>query len=136
MILRSRNPGLVLFSDINLIRVGSTNWGSKGLLSHDSLFNALIQQRYNQRMNITAQVSPLSDLNIDINLDKTLINNILNYIRTLPVCGFDKVESLRNAGSFNVSYIAFQTLFKKFDPNVVSETFDLSKRTGLYFHKN
>src|SRR6185436_8773283 len=52
-----------------------TNWinrfGAKGLLSTDTLLSALIQQRYNQRLNITAQVSPIRDFNIDINMDKT-----------------------------------------------------------------
>ncbi len=52
-----------------------TSWinrfAAKGLLSSDTLVSAMIQQRYNQRMNITAQVSPFRDFNIDINLDKT-----------------------------------------------------------------
>src|SRR5690606_18459647 len=52
-----------------------TSWinrfGAKGLLSRDSLVSAMIQQRYNERLNLTAQVNPVRDLNIDINLDKT-----------------------------------------------------------------
>ena len=77
------NPGL----DFILGYQPDTNWinkfGAKGLLSRDPLFNALIQQRYNQRLNITAQVITFRDLNIDINLDKTFAKNILNCIRIL-----------------------------------------------------
>ena len=57
------------------------NFGAKGLLSHDTLLSAMIQQRYNQRLNVTAQVSPFRDLNIDINIDKSFANNIRNYTR-------------------------------------------------------
>jgi hypothetical protein len=31
----------------------------------------MIQQRYNQRLNITAQLSPFRDFTIDVNFDKT-----------------------------------------------------------------
>jgi cell surface protein SprA len=35
------------------------------------------------------------------------------------------------AGSFSISYIAFQTLFEKFDPNVISETFKVFEANRL-----
>jgi len=106
-----------------------TNWinrfGAKGLLSHDTLLNAMIQQRYNQHLNITAQLSPIRDFNIDINLDKTFDKQYSELYK--DTSAFDNVGLTRlnpyALGSFNVSYISYQTLFKKFDPNVVSETF-------------
>jgi len=106
-----------------------TNWinrfGAKGLLSHDTLLNAMIQQRYNQHLNITAQISPIRDFNIDINLDKTFDKQYSELYK--DTSAFDNVGLTRlnpyALGSFNVSYISYQTLFKKFDPNVVSETF-------------
>ncbi len=109
-----------------------TNWinrfGAKGLLSRDSLVSDMIRQRYNQRMNITAQVSPFRDFNIDINLDKTydkqyseLYKDTLGFQNPLST-GLKRLNPYA-LGSFNVSYIAFQTLFKPFDPNVISETF-------------
>ena len=56
-----------------------TNWinkkGQEGVLTHDPIFNALIMQRYDQRLNLTALVSPLRDFNIDVNLDKTFSKN-------------------------------------------------------------
>jgi len=106
-----------------------TSWinrfGAKGLLSHDTLVSAMIQQRYNQRLNITAQVSPFRDFNIDINMDKTFDKQYSELYK--DTSAFDNVGLTRlnpyALGSFNVSYISYQTLFKKFDPNVVSQTF-------------
>ncbi|MBK5270797.1 MAG: cell surface protein SprA, partial [Bacteroidia bacterium] len=106
-----------------------TGWinrfGDKGLLSHDTLISAMIQQRYNQRLNITAQVSPFRDFNIDINLDKSFDKQYSELYK--DTSAFDNVGLTRlnpyALGSFNVSYISYQTLFRKFDPNVVSETF-------------
>lgn len=106
-----------------------TNWinrfGAKGLLSMDTLVSALIQQRYNQRMNITAQVSPFRDFNIDINLDKTFdkqYSELYKNISEFDNVGLERLNPYA-LGSFSVSYISYQTLFNKFDPNVISETF-------------
>jgi len=104
-----------------------TSWinrfGARGLLSRDSLVSALIQQRYNQRMNITAQLSPFRDLNIDINLDKNFDKQYSElYKDTTGSAGLARLNPYA-LGSFSISYISYQTLFKKFDPNVVSETF-------------
>ena len=120
---KSREPGFgYIFGyqpDTNWIN----NFGAKGLLSRDSLVSAMIQQRYNQRLNITAQVSPFRDFNIDINLDKTFDKQYSElYKDTTGSAGLTRLNPYA-LGSFSVSYISYQTLFKKFDPNVVSETF-------------
>ncbi|TAL45024.1 MAG: cell surface protein SprA [Chitinophagaceae bacterium] len=106
-----------------------TNWinqrGIKGLLSHDPIFNTMIQQRYDQRLSLKAQVSPVRDLNIDLNLDKTFNKNYSELFKDTTSNGTGALTRL-NAyamGSFNISYISYQTLFTKFDPNVLSETF-------------
>lgn len=121
--IRSGQPGFkYIFGyqpDTNWIN----NFGAKGLLSRDSLVSAMIQQRYNQRLNITAQVSPFRDFNIDINLDKTFDKQYSElYKDTSGSAGLTRLNPYA-LGSFSVSYISYQTLFKKFDPNVVSETF-------------
>lgn len=106
-----------------------TSWinrfGAKGLLSTDTLVSKLIQQRYNQRFNLTAHLSPFNDFNIDVNVDKTFDKQYSELYK--DTSKFDNVGFTRlnpyAIGSFSVSYIAFQTLFSKFDPNVISETF-------------
>ena len=67
-------------------------------------------------------------LNIDINLDKTFDKQYSELYK--DTLGFQNPASTGLSrlspyalGSFNVSYIAFQTLFKEFDPNQISETF-------------
>ncbi len=106
-----------------------TSWinrfGAKGLLSTDTMLSAMIQQRYNQRLSIKAQVSPIRDLTIDLNLDKSYSKQYSELYK--DTSKFDNVGLTRlnpySAGSFNVSYISYQTLFTKFDPNRISETF-------------
>jgi cell surface protein SprA len=98
------------------------NWlGAQGLLSRDTLFNQLIQQRYNQRIGITAQVSPIRDLNIDINLDRTFDKQYSELYKDTG-SGLQRYNPYA-MGSFSISYISYQTLFEKFDPNEVSQTF-------------
>lgn len=106
-----------------------TNWinrqGAKGLITHDPIFNAMIQQRYDQRMGLTAQVSPLRDLSIDLNIDKTFNKNYSELFKDTTANASGALTRLNPyaLGSFNISYISYQTLFTKFDPNVISETF-------------
>jgi cell surface protein SprA len=104
-----------------------TSWinrlGAKGLLSRDSLVSAMIQQRYNQKISITAQISPIRDLNIDLQLDKMFSKQYSElYKDTTGTAGLTRLNPYA-MGSFSVSYISYQTLFQKFDPNIVSETF-------------
>jgi cell surface protein SprA len=125
---KSRQPGF----DFIFGYQPDTNWinrfGNKGLLSRDSLVSEMIRQRYNQRLNLTAQVSPFRDFNIDVNLDKTFDKQYSELYK--DTLGFQNPASTGLSrlspyamGSFSVSYIAFQTLFEKFDPNEVSATF-------------
>jgi len=83
----------------------------------------MIRQRYNQRLNLTAQISPFRDFNIDVNLDKTFSKDYSElYKDTTGSAGLTRLNPYA-IGSFSVSYISFQTLFTKFDPNTISETF-------------
>ncbi|NBR36078.1 MAG: cell surface protein SprA [Chitinophagales bacterium] len=104
-----------------------TSWinrfGQQGLLSRDSLVSAMIQQRFNQRLNITAQLSPIKDFTIDLSLDKTFDKQYSELYK--DTSGFSGLARLNPyaLGSFSISYISFQTLFTSFDPNIVSGTF-------------
>jgi len=123
MNLRSNAPGWKYVlgyqpdtSDINA-------FGARGLLTSDSLFNKLIQQRFTQDLDITAQLSPIRDLNIDLNLKKTFTKNYSElYKDTGMNSGLQRYNPYAT-GSFSITYISYQTLFSKFDPNEVSETF-------------
>lgn len=123
MNFRSHQPGWGYVFGYQPDTSGINKLGALGLLTHDSLFNQLIQQRYNQRLSITAQLSPIRDLNIDINLDKTYDKEYTElYKDTTGSSGLHRFNPYAS-GSFSVSYISYQTLFGKFDPNEVSQTF-------------
>lgn len=97
--------------------------GERGLLTRDPMFNQLIQQRFNQKISVTAQLSPIRDLTVDINLDKTFDKQYSElYKDTTGSSGLGRFNPYA-MGSFSISYISYQTLFGKFDPNEVSETF-------------
>ncbi len=106
-----------------------SNWindfGARGLITRDTLLNSLIQQRYSQRLNITAQLSPFRDFMIDVNVDKMFDKSYSELFKDTNA--FDNIGHTRLTpyalGGFSVSFISYQTLFTKFDPNEVSETF-------------
>jgi len=125
---KSRQPGFGYIFGYQPDTGWINRFGAKGLLSRDSLVSEMIRQRYNERLNITAQVSPFRDFNIDINIDKSFDKQYSELFK--DTLGFQNPAStgLKRLspyalGSFNVSYIAFRTMFQKFDPNVISETF-------------
>lgn len=97
--------------------------GAQGLLSRDTLFNQLIQQRYNQKLSITAQLSPIRDLTVDVTFDKTFDKQYSELMKDTTGSAGLKRYNPYASGSFSISYIAYQTLFGKFDPNEVSQTF-------------
>jgi cell surface protein SprA len=114
----------------------------RGLITKDTNFNYLFQQTYNQRLSLAGQVEPVRDLTITVNLTKSFnksFNETFRYIDTTG--GNNRTFQHLNpyvGGSFDVSYIAFKTLFGNFDPNRVSATFKsfeanriiLSRRLG------
>ena len=112
--------------------------GRKGLITKDPILNNLFLQNYEQKLNITAQVEPFRDFIIDLNLDKSLTKNYSTLFKDTVGNGQFNALNPYSGGGFSISYIAFQTLFGKFDPNNTSETFKtfennriiLSKRLG------
>jgi cell surface protein SprA len=120
---KSGNPGWKYVLGYQPDTTAINHLAEKGLLSSDSLFNALIQQRYNQHISLSAQISPIRDLNVDITLDKTYDKQYSElYKDTTGHSGLSRLKTYAT-GSFSISYISYQTLFEKFDPEQVSETF-------------
>jgi cell surface protein SprA len=121
----SMAPGL----DFVFGRQPDTAWlnkaDRKGLFTKDTTFSYLIQQSYDQKLTITAQLQPIRDLIIDINVDKSFNKNYTELFKDTSVGnnGIRRHVNPYAAGGFNVSYIAFNTLFEKIKPNEVSETF-------------
>ncbi len=121
---KSMAPGF----DFILGKQPDSNWlnnaARKGLITKDSLFNELFRQTFDQHLSISAQLEPFRDFTIDVNIDKTFNKNYTELFKDTTGTGnnFGHLSPYAGGG-FNVSYIAFKTLFGKFDPNQVSETF-------------
>ncbi|MGG9970259.1 cell surface protein SprA [Ferruginibacter sp. SUN002] len=120
----SMAPGL----DFVLGMQPDTNWlnsaSKKGLITKDALFNTILQQSFDQRLMLTAQLEPVRDLNISVNLSKTFNKTYSELFKDTSGTGNEFGHlSPYAGGGFDVSYIAYKTLFGKFDPNRVSETF-------------
>ncbi len=124
---KSMAPGI----DFVLGRQPDTNWlnnaAQKGLITRDTTFNSLFTQNYNQSITGTIQLEPLKDLNITVNIKKTFNKNYSETFRFADTTGGTNYKfghlNPYAGGGFDVSYIAYKTLFGKFDPNRVSETF-------------
>jgi cell surface protein SprA len=73
-------------------------------------------------------LEPVRDLNITLNLSKSFTKNYSETFRFIDTSlngtnpTFKHLNPLAG-GSFDVTYVAFKTLFGKFDPNRVSATF-------------
>ena len=139
---RSTAPGF----DFILGRQVDSNWlnrkAAQGLITKDSSFNYLFQQNFDQSITASATLEPFRDLNITVNLKKTFTKDYSETFRFIDTSGGNDKKFMHltpySTGGFDVSFISFKTLFKKFDPNKVSETFlkfqdyrlALSKRLG------
>jgi len=100
---------------------------AKGLITRSKEFNFLYQQRFEQKLTFTAQIEPINELLIDLNVEKSFSKNYSELFKdTLSgtIAGQLSHNNPLSAGGFNVSYIAFKTLFQKFNPNEISETFN------------
>ncbi len=99
------------------------NLGNRGLLTRDSTFNLLFTQGYDQKLNMQAQLEPIKEFTIDLNLDKTYTKNFSElYKDTSGRAGLRHLSPYATGG-FSVSFISFNTLFEKYDPNEISQTF-------------
>lgn len=97
----------------------------EGVITRDSTFNLLFAQDYEQRISLTAQLEPFKEFVIDLNMDKTFSKNYTELFKDTSQTGngFRHYSPLAGGG-FSVSYISYQTLFQKYKPTEVSETFN------------
>ncbi len=111
----------------------------KGWISKDSLQNNLTRQTFDQQFTATSTLEPVRDLRIDLMLNKTFNRTYSELFKdTIGNGQFGHLNPYAGGG-FSISYIAFQTMFKKTDPNLISETFQkfqdyrqiISERMGV-----
>ncbi|HET9057427.1 MAG TPA: cell surface protein SprA [Chitinophagaceae bacterium] len=122
---RSNAPGLGFILGKQPDSAWLNRAAQKGWLSRDSNFNYLFQQNYTQTLRVDARLEPFRDFIVDLNLYKSFSKNYNELFKDTLLGGGGTFRHLNPyaAGGFDISYIAFGTLFKKFNPTVVSETF-------------
>ncbi len=98
--------------------------GKKGLLTTDTLFNFQNQASYNQILTIAAQIQPVRDLNITLNVSKSFGKNYTELYKDTTGNGSFARLNPYTAGSFSISFISVKTLFQGSNSsNQISSTF-------------
>jgi cell surface protein SprA len=104
-----------------------TNWlnqkAAKGLITRDTTLNFMFRQSLDQKLSITAQLEPIREFTIDVNMDRTFTKDYSELFKKVSDTSRFAHLSPLATGGFNVSYIAFKTLFNKNNPTEISETF-------------
>ncbi|MFN3940705.1 MAG: cell surface protein SprA, partial [Chitinophagales bacterium] len=101
------------------------NASGAGWLSAATSLNALLLQSFSQNLDIRANIEPLPDLRLDMNLNKTYSENNSEYyknIHTLEDPEFAHLNPLQN-GNLLMSYSIMGTIFDKLNTTDVTETF-------------
>ncbi len=107
-----------------------TNWlndaARKKLISKDPIFNELFSQRIDQNLEITATLEPFKDFTIDVSVRKSFSKSYSELFKDTGGTFTNNYKHLGGYanGSFNISYVAFKTMFSKFDPNQTSDIFN------------
>lgn len=124
---RSMQPGFDFITGYQ----PDTNWLNKkarqGVITQDTNFNYLFTQRYDQRITASITLQPVTDLNITVDIRKTFNKDFSESFRFIDTSGgtnrsFQHLTPYATGG-FDISFIAFKTMFEKFNPNQVSQTF-------------
>ncbi|HEU4552767.1 MAG TPA: cell surface protein SprA [Chitinophaga sp.] len=124
----SMAPGLGFVFGAQPNKAWLDNFAKKGLITPDTLFNVQFQQQFTQRLDAQAQLEPIPDLRIDLNITKSFTKThtelFKNATDTLGnILGFEHLSPY-DAGGFEITYIAIKTLFGKIDAESgMSKTF-------------
>lgn len=108
------NPGLAYAFGYQPNLAWLDEKGKQNLLSRDSLFNAQFTQSYSTNLNLTAQVEPISDLRIDLSLNRTFNKTFTELFKDTSYGASPDFKHLNQyqTGTFSQSYSALATFFK------------------------
>ncbi len=125
MNFRSYSPGWNFILGGQPDTAAVNKFAQKGKFTKNPLFNTLNRQDHNQKLTIRASLIPVRDLSIDLNVDKTFGKSYSELFKDTIGSATSNLVRLNpyTAGSFNVSFVSFQTMFEKYSPNEVSGTF-------------
>jgi cell surface protein SprA len=95
----------------------------KGWVTRDTNFNYLFTQSYRQELKADATVEPFRDFTIDINLTRSFSKNYSQLFKDTTGNGTFGHLSPLASGGFDISFISYQTMFRKFSATTPGETF-------------
>lgn len=97
----------------------------KGWLSTDTMLNAAYVSKMSRNINATAKFEIIKDFNIDVTFKKTESEQYSSYYKYNADYGriIGPTTPYRN-GTYEVSFFALGTMFKRMDDKNVSETFE------------
>ncbi|WP_143304970.1 T9SS outer membrane translocon Sov/SprA [Chitinophaga vietnamensis] len=135
----SMAPGIKFVMGYQPDRKWMDNFAKKGLITPDTLFNIQFQQQFTQRWDAQAQLEPFNDLRIDLSMTKSFTKTHTELFKTISdTTGFQHLSPY-DAGGFEITYIAIQTMFGQITTkDGISETFrrfeayrnEISQRLG------
>ncbi|HLO36895.1 MAG TPA: cell surface protein SprA, partial [Lacibacter sp.] len=96
---------------------------SKGWVTRDTNFNFLFQQSYRQELKAEATVEPFRDFTIDFNLTRSFSKNYSQLFKDTTGNGTFGHLSPLASGGFDISFISYQTMFRKFSATTPGESF-------------
>ncbi len=96
-----------------------------GWISTATTFNSQYLQNYSENIDIRANIEPLPDFRIDINLNKTYSRNHTEFFRNLGTLDMPEFQHLNemDMGSLTMSYSILGTIFDKLNTTEVTATF-------------
>ncbi len=108
-------------------RQPDTDWlntaAKNGWITKDTNFNFLFTQSYRQELKMEATVEPFRDFTIDLNLSRSFSKNYSQLFKdTVGTGKFGHLSPLA-AGGFDITFISYQTMFKKFSITTPGTTF-------------
>lgn len=120
----SMAPGLDFVFGKQPDRKWLDDFAKKGLLTPDTLFNIQFQQQFTQKFDIQANLEPVRDLRIDLNLTKSFTKTHTQLFKDPDGSGTFQHLNPYDAGGFEITFIAIKTMWGKINTeDGVSETF-------------
>jgi cell surface protein SprA len=120
---RSNAPGL----DYVFGRQPDTAWlnraASRKLITRDTNFNFMYTQSYREELRLEATVEPFRDFTIDLNLTRSFSKNFSSLFKDTVGSGKFAHLSPLAAGGFDITFISFQTMFRKYSPTTPGDAF-------------
>lgn len=120
---KSRAPGL----DFVFGRQPDTAWlqqaARRNLMTKDTNFNFLFTQSYKQELRLEATVEPVRDFTIDLSLTRSFSKNYSELFKDTTGSGDFNHLNPYAGGGFDISFISFKTMFRKYSPTLPGQSF-------------